>query len=1422
MKQGNLFQNVNTPINATYFLSLLGIDPDELKNNALVRGAVRTDVQTGGLHGLSYLAKKNRQNGYSIKVHHWVRHPDGKDHKAKILHLKSVQNKPDEYTLDHAMLFGSKVDFQNETEFFHFLSRLKDILKVIRHHHLPSLKTIVDLRSSVQRRGKGTLEGMDASGDPVFQPLAPDETSRAFRVPSKILPALLGYHSDTPTAQKPVIIKIASGSEIETFQPFFSQAKFEYTDKGGVDVVVQAWKNNASSSQLRQSAPVKWFHLKFDPDKKDPDTMKLSYAYCCGKRVKVTDALNISRLCRATASAVHQIRSKETIPSLQQIIQDNGLHDVVNHNIQKMNKTIPEKGQMLMNILGGNNIQDSRFDKGRIGANAYLYSYQKSSQHQPEGILVDWGVLFMNREKDGYDGSMVNPEGILQHRDPGHKQPETRIRALVITHAHEDHVGAIPHIIKAGYLIPKIVCSAISRSFIEEKIRTLGISKDKWPEFKTVEPYQRFQVGAFRMRALPMSHSLPCLGYRIGTSAGSVFHTGDFKMDQTVKAGYPTDKKALAKLHVDAVVSDSTSVKREGEAVLEQEIEDNFFDLFEENLDNRFVVSLLGSNLNRMMSILHAAARSGKTIIITGHALDVSRRILNTTGFKDPLTGKHYTLKDYFREKYNCEIFTSNSQKAKDLLAKGSADTVILATGTHNEKLSTMDKVLGWFHNDIELYPHRDVIVPSQGLIPGGEEGYNAIIKRAEEQGYDVLHAGNPKAKGRVFFESGHAKRVDQERFIQTVSCDNFIPVHGDMDQITANAALIRENGKHAILGNNQNVINIIRGQRPFVIGNRPEDIVYYKHQRADDVYFGGSVSYNIDRADPILSGKQALLSNIPALTVNTEHHQEENYRAQSDVLYKVRIENHQLSQRMAQSWKVNYDRLIFHDIETTDKGLGEIVQHASIMTDNRGNVLRETNLLKRINKTILPSPMACLITNTSPYDMLAEGRLPPEAFSKEMYELFAQEKKAERILAVTHNGLAFDNPKIAEDLHKRGFGRTAVANTKGVRSADTLLMSRAAYTYVPGALQTIKIDNRPSFKLTDLMMANGLTSDVSGAHDGLYDAALTHKLTNHLLTNAHDVTQEMLLRTDKNATKDLLLGTGKGMQYRPIMTYVRNTAQGPEAKMGMLMNLDLKRSYGNKAFMFNLAYNPKDLDQMTSYQVMKLLSDPKQDVLTVFALNKQPIILPAQYGFEINAHKDMNLRVMEQRQQDVLRNPERSRVISEGGTMYLSRGGKEQSAYFVEDYLYPQMGGYYEKNAYRRDRKLMEAIEPTVKELTAEKIAEILPKLAHPASVTVTENRLYDLDPDLLSDERREVIEAKRRMAYQAPANSPMMGFKRHQMEIQQILDNKDVWIGDDPRKQQILEDVIRHGKEMEAAYGLQHMDHVKAGIAIHNRLRV
>lgn len=155
-------------INAESYVSLLGLDPETLTSTPSIRSAVRSDVQSGGLHSLTYRAKKNKNAGYSVKVDHWVRYPDGTSKSTNVVRLKSVLDEKGRYTMTRSTLFGHKVFYRDEAHFFQFVSQLREILREIRYHHLPSLKTLIDLQKTFIPDKKHYLEGIDATGQASF------------------------------------------------------------------------------------------------------------------------------------------------------------------------------------------------------------------------------------------------------------------------------------------------------------------------------------------------------------------------------------------------------------------------------------------------------------------------------------------------------------------------------------------------------------------------------------------------------------------------------------------------------------------------------------------------------------------------------------------------------------------------------------------------------------------------------------------------------------------------------------------------------------------------------------------------------------------------------------------------------------------------------------------------------------------------------------------------------------------------------------------------------------------------------------------------------------------------------------------------------------------------------------------------------
>ena len=400
---------------------------------------------------------------------------------------------------------------------------------------------------------------------------------------------------------------------------------------------------------------------------------------------------------------------------------------------------------------------------GEIGMNLNLYG------HNGRWLMVDCGVTF-DAETDLDGEVIVSDRPHVQMADPQFiVDRQSLLDGLVITHAHEDHIGAVAH------LWPKLKCPVYTTAFTAEMLRRklleVGLA-DEVP-VTIVEANAIVDIGPFRVEWLRLTHSIPePFALLITTPAGKVFHTADWKLDAAPVVGKPYDSKMfqrLGKEQIAAMVCDSTNANVQGwsgsEADLYQGLKTHV-----ENAKGRVVVACFGSNIARLHTLARIAAETGRHLGMLGRSLINTLSAARSTG----LWNSTETLVD-----------------SKHLGYLPADKLLLVATGSQGEPRTALNRLSMRSYRDMQLEP-GDTVVFSSKVIPGNEHAIAAMIERLKSQQVDIITAENSRLP---IHASGHPAAEELKSMYQWVKPDCAIPVHGEMQHLKANAGIAKSVG---------------------------------------------------------------------------------------------------------------------------------------------------------------------------------------------------------------------------------------------------------------------------------------------------------------------------------------------------------------------------------------------------------------------------------------------------------------------------------------------------------------------------------------------------------------------------------------------------------------------------------------------------
>lgn len=431
---------------------------------------------------------------------------------------------------------------------------------------------------------------------------------------------------------------------------------------------------------------------------------------------------------------------------------------------------------------------------GEIGMNAYVYGYGPAGQERL--IVVDLGVTFP--DMDGTPGvDLILPDIAWL------KERRNQIEAIFITHAHEDHVGALGHL--WNDLGAPVYARVFTANIARRKMDEFGHSEKaittatKWPD--------TIQAGPFEVGFLPISHSIPeSSALVIDTPEGRLIHSGDFKLDETPVVGEPFDAKLwgeVAKSGVKALICDSTNVfsNHEGrsEASLAQDIEELI-----SNAPNMVVATTFASNVARVKTLADAGVRAGRSICLMGRAM---RRMIEAAIETGVLTDFPTVV---------------SSEDAQQIPRQ---DLMLLVTGSQGERRAASAQLANGKFQGIKL-KEGDLFLFSSKTIPGNERGVIRIINQFSEMGVDVVDDDSG-----FYHVSGHANRPDLQKIHSLVQPQMIIPMHGEHRHLREHSKLAAQSGISSTI--------CVNGMMLDLSGNAPKVAEYIETGRR---YLDGSV----------------------------------------------------------------------------------------------------------------------------------------------------------------------------------------------------------------------------------------------------------------------------------------------------------------------------------------------------------------------------------------------------------------------------------------------------------------------------------------------------------------------------------------------------------------------------------------------------
>lgn len=404
-------------------------------------------------------------------------------------------------------------------------------------------------------------------------------------------------------------------------------------------------------------------------------------------------------------------------------------------------KSKAEPKPIKVSFLGGLN---------EVGKNMTLFEYGEDM------FLVDCGLAFPDQDMLGVD--LVLPDFTYVERNAD------RIRGIVITHGHEDHIGGLPYLLKV--LNVPVYGTKLTIGLIQGKLREHGLLNSA--SLNVIKPSDVITLGGFTVEAIHVNHSIPdALGLAIRCEGGTIVHTGDFKIDTTPIDGGMMDLGRLAEIGQEGVLclmSDSTNAERPGFTESERKVGESFETLFRKAGNNRIIVATFSSNIHRVQQIMNVAASLGRKVALVGRSLENVVSISAELGYLN------------IPEGIVIDINMINRYPADKL--------VIITTGSQGEPMSALTRMAFSDHRKVEIHPN-DYVIISATPIPGNEKTVSRVVNELMKLGADVVYE-----KMYEVHVSGHACQEELKMIMGIVKPKYFIPVHGELKHLRKHAGL--------------------------------------------------------------------------------------------------------------------------------------------------------------------------------------------------------------------------------------------------------------------------------------------------------------------------------------------------------------------------------------------------------------------------------------------------------------------------------------------------------------------------------------------------------------------------------------------------------------------------------------------------------
>lgn len=450
---------------------------------------------------------------------------------------------------------------------------------------------------------------------------------------------------------------------------------------------------------------------------------------------------------------------------------------------------------------------------GEVGKNMYIF------EHENELIIVDAGVMFPEENLLGVDYVIPDYTHLVKK--------QKKIKALIITHGHEDHIGGIPFLLQKVN-IPVIYATKFAKALIFRKLQERRMHKQV--KIVEIDATSKVNTKHFSIGFFNVIHSIPdSLGVLLNTPNGRIVETGDFKFDLT-PVGASSDYQImsyLGEIGIDLLMSDSTNSEVDGFSISESEVSRSILDIFKKT-DGRIILATFASNVYRVRQIIESAIKSGRKIAVFGRSMENVVTIARNLGHIDA-KDKHFI----------------NARQLNQLPAE---QVCIICTGSQGEPMAALSRIANGTHRQIRIIP-GDTVVFSSSPIPGNAQSVSQVVNQLTRAGANVLE-NSPLTSTHT---TGHASKEEQKLMMQLVKPKYFMPVHGEYRMLVTHKKTAMELGipeENIFICANGDIL-ILRDHKVYQADTRVP---------ADDIYVDGKDTSGLSTA--VIKDRKILADN--------------------------------------------------------------------------------------------------------------------------------------------------------------------------------------------------------------------------------------------------------------------------------------------------------------------------------------------------------------------------------------------------------------------------------------------------------------------------------------------------------------------------------------------------------------------------------